>query len=383
MKRATEIALLEELHGLKNSKEFYLDEAVHKSPVGRYMSDDRFKAEKRDIFRKLPLIAAHSSELPEAGSFMTRDLAGLPLLLTRDKEMNIHAFLNVCRHRGSKLESELSGCKRAFSCPYHAWTWNNEGNLKGVPHQKQGFPDLDRDAYKLKRLPSVEQAGMIWVIANPNADPDFESYLSPILNEFEWFGMPDMAIAASNVITIKANWKMLVEGGIEAYHFKVAHRHTIGPHFLDNLSSYRELGAHMRSVLPKNSLKSLADMPQEDWNIREHSNVLYNVFPLDQFLLMEDHVAWISARPISADETELRLSTMAPKEDVTPEKMSHWKRNHQITVATLMEDFEVNAAAQSGLESGANEFLTFGRYEGALESFNKTVESFLSETNHQ
>lgn len=380
MERATEIALLEELHGLNNSKEFYLDKQVHLSPVERYASEERFEAEKRDIFRKLPLIAAHSSELPEAGSFMTRDLAGLPLLLTRDKEMTIHAFLNVCRHRGSKLESEAAGCKRAFSCPYHAWTWNNEGTLKGVPHQKQGFPDLDRDAYKLKRLPAIETAGMIWVIADPNAEPNFDDYLGPILSEFAWFDMPGMAIAASNVINIEANWKMLVEGGIEAYHFKVAHRHTIGPHFLDNLSSYRPLGAHMRSILPKNSLKSLTDLPQEDWHIREHSNVLYNVFPLDQFLLMEDHVAWISARPLSAGETELRLTTLAPKDQVGSEFMSHWKRNHQITVATLMEDFEVNQAAQEGLASGANEFLTFGRYEGALESFNATVESFLSKT---
>lgn len=377
MKRATEIALLEELLGLKENHHFFLEEATAQSPIERYLSPERFESEKSKIFRKLPLIAAHMSELPEAGSFMTRDLMGLPLLLTRDKHLKVHAFLNVCRHRGSRLEAEVSGCKRAFSCPYHAWTWNNEGELRGVPHQKQGFPDLDRAAYGLKRLPVAEKGGMIWVIANPDADTDIRDYIEPILADFDWCDMPNLAIAASDRVTINANWKLLVEGGIEAYHFKVAHRNTIGPHFLDNLSSYKLMGAHMRSVLAKNSLKSLADLPQEKWRIREHSNVLYNVFPNDQFLLMDDHIAWISATPVSAHKTELRLCTLAPKVQITTENMPHWERNHQITVTTLMEDFEVNEGAQAGAGTGANEHFTFGRFEGALESFNAITESYL------
>ena len=378
MKRETEIALLEELHGLKNNKMFFLDDDVTKAPVDRYIDENWFTKEQTHIFRKEPLIAAHASELSEAGSFMTRDIADLPLLLTRDKESKVHAFLNVCRHRGARLESEASGCKRAFSCPYHAWTWNNDGTLKGVPHQKQGFPDLDKAAYGLKRLPVQEIAGMIWVVADPNAAPDFDGFLAPMLDEFDWFKLDQMAIAASDIFTIKANWKLLVEGGIEAYHFKVTHRSTIGPHFLDNLSSYKMLGPHMRSILAKSSVKTITDIPQESWNIREHTNVLYSVFPTNQFLLMEDHVAWVEAQPLSAGRTQLRVSTMAPTDAITPETIAHWKRNHQITITTLREDFEVNESVQLGLASGANDALTFGRYEGALACFNAEVEKRLS-----
>ena len=85
MDREREIALLEELHGLKDNGLFFLDEEVRKSPVERYASPERFARENDAIFRAVPRIAAHASELPEPGSFLTLQLSGLPVLLTRDK----------------------------------------------------------------------------------------------------------------------------------------------------------------------------------------------------------------------------------------------------------------------------------------------------------
>jgi phenylpropionate dioxygenase-like ring-hydroxylating dioxygenase large terminal subunit len=378
MERAKQIALLEELQGLKDNGLFFLDDEVAKSPVTRYASQDRFDAEMRDIFRGVPIIACHASELPEPGSFMTRELSGLPVLLTRDRDNTVHAFINVCRHRGARLVREGSGCKNAFSCPYHAWTWGNNGTLRGVPHQKEGFPGLDRDAHALKRLPATERYGLVWVVANTDAQPDFDSFLTPLAGEFAWAEMETLAIAATDTIERKANWKLLAEGGIEAYHFKVTHRDTIGPHFLDNLSSYETLGSHMRSVLPRSSLPELNGTDPAEWDIRTEANVLYTVFPTSQFLVMQDHIGWIELIPLAPDLTRLRLTTLAPKSEITPDKEEHWKRNHAITSVTLNEDFEVNEEVQSGLLSGANESLTFGRYEGALDAFNREIERHLT-----
>jgi phenylpropionate dioxygenase-like ring-hydroxylating dioxygenase large terminal subunit len=378
MERAKQIALLEELQGLKDNGLFFLDDEVAKSPITRYASQDRFDAEMRDIFRGVPIIACHASELPEPGSFMTRELSGLPVLLTRDRDNTVHAFLNVCRHRGARLVREGSGCKNAFSCPYHAWTWGNNGTLRGVPHQKEGFPGLDRDAHALKRLPATERYGLVWVVANTDAQPDFDSFLTPLAGEFAWAEMETLAIAATDTIERKANWKLLAEGGIEAYHFKVTHRDTIGPHFLDNLSSYETLGSHMRSVLPRSSLPDLNGTDPAEWDIRTEANVLYTVFPTSQFLVMQDHIAWIELIPLAPDLTRLRLTTLAPRSEITPNKEEHWKRNHAITSITLNEDFEVNEEVQSGLLSGANESLTFGRYEGALDAFNREIERHLT-----
>ena len=377
MDREREIALLEELQGLKQHKLFFLDDAVAASPVARYVCAQRFARETEAVFHGQPMIAAHASELPEAGSYLTLDIAGLPVLLTRDKDGVVHAMLNVCRHRGARLVGDERGCKHIFSCPYHAWSYDSAGALRGIPHEKPGFPGIDRAAHGLRQLPAAERFGLVWIIANGDAKPDFDAALAPLAADFAWFDMDQLAIAATDTFERRANWKLLIEGGLEAYHFKVAHRDTIGPHFVDNLSSYEMLGAHMRSVLPRTSITALADQPREDWAIRDHANVLYTVFPTDQFLLMQDHVGWLSYRPLAADRTLIRMTTLAPRSEITPQRQAHWDRNHAITRTTLGEDFEINEQVQAGLGSGANTALTFGRYEGALQSFNAQVEACL------
>ncbi len=374
MDRALQTALLEELLGLKDNGLFFLDDEVAFSPVERYASAGRFDAEMKNLFRAEPVIAAHISEMADAGSYITRSLHGLPILLTRDKSGEVHAFLNVCRHRGAKLVLEETGCKHIFSCPYHAWSWNNEGELRGIPHEKPGFPGIDRTSYGLKRLPCVERYGFVWVVADIKAQPDFDTFLAPLADDFDWLETEELGIAESTTLDLAANWKLLLEGGIEAYHFKVAHRDTIGPHFLDNLSSYEMLGVHMRSVLPRSNLEVLKDMPKDQWSIRDYTNILYTAFPTNQFLVMQDHVAWVELQPKAHDRTILRLSTLAPRAELTSEKASHWMQNHQITSVTLGEDFAINEAVQSGFESGVNTTLTFGRYEGALDSINLEVE---------
>ena len=130
----------------------------------------------------------------------------------------------------------------------------------------------------------------------------------------------------------------------------------------------------MRSVLPRSTLEALKDMPKDQWSIRDYTNILYTAFPTNQFLVMQDHVAWVELQPKAHDRTILRLSTLAPRAELTSERADHWKQNHQITSVTLGEDFAINEAVQSGFESGVNTTLTFGRYEGALDSFNLEVE---------
>ncbi len=377
MDRETEIALLEELQGLKDNGLFFLDDDVCASPVERYASEARFEREREALFRSWPLIAAHGSELPDPGSFLTLEIAGLPVLLTRDKAGDVNAFLNVCRHRGMRLVGEAEGCKHAFSCPYHAWTWSNDGTLRAIPHEKPGFPGIDLNAYALRRLPATERLGFIWIVASPDGEADFDAHIGPLKDDFTWFDAENLGVAASNTFEKAANWKLLIEGGIEAYHFKVAHRDTIGPHFLDNLSSYEMLGSHMRSVLPRSTLSELTNLPREDWSIRAYANVLYSVFPTDQFLVMQDHVGWLNYRPLAAGRTEIRLTTLAPRSEITADNQAHWDQNHKITSVTLGEDFAINTQVQAGLATGANVALTFGRYEGALNRFNAEVEAHL------
>ncbi len=376
MQTDEQIDLLEELLGLRREKSAFLDEAVQRSPAGRYTDEALFAAEREKIFRATPLAVAHVSELAEDGAFLRCEVAGAPVILTRDREGDIHGFYNVCRHRGARLVDADQGCRHRFTCPYHAWTWDNQGRLIGVPHQAQGFPDLDKADYGLKRVNVAVRFGWVWV--QLDGEMDIDAFLAPVAADLAWLGMDDHVIHASDTQEWRANWKIIAEGGLESYHFRVSHAKTVGGLFHDNLSSYQMKGPHIRSILARNTIDELVEKPRDQWAIREHTNVLYTLFPNISLLAQADHVAVIISSALAADRTSMRIITLVPKADATEDRADWWGRNHGFTMKTLKEDFEIGKAIQSGLTHGVNDALTFGRFEGALHAFNEVVEQRLA-----
>lgn len=380
MDRETEVRLIREIIGLADQKSAYLDREVTHSPISRYSSPERFEREMTMIFRRKPVVAAHSSELEGHNAFIARDFLGLPLLLTRDTDGKVHAFLNVCRHRGAKVEREATGCKRVFTCPYHAWSWSNRGDLRAVPQQAQGFPDLPKAERGLRRLPVAEAHGFIWIIANPDAGdiPRIDDWLSELVPDFNWLGLNAHRIALIETLEINANWKVLIEGGLEAYHFRIAHKKTIGPHFPDNLLTYKQFGPHMRAVLPRNAMPELGGTPENQWELRKDANMVYTVLPNTQMLVQQDHFMWFHIEPISEAKTRFRMATVVPEDAPRSEEMDcHWQRNHRISITALKEDFEIGEEIQAGFASRGNPTHIFGRFEGALNRFNLVVEEML------
>lgn len=381
MHRNTEIALIKQVIGLATQKSAYLDPTIAHSPISRYTSPERFDREMSLIFRRRPVVLAQSSELDGTNAFLTKRFLDLPILLTRDAEGKAQTYLNVCRHRGAMLERDATGCKRVFTCPYHGWSWTNQGSLRSVPHEEQGFPDLPRAERGLRRLPTTEAYGFIWIIADPDLStpPDVTNLLGDLAPDLDWLGLADHRIAQVQSIDIKANWKVLMEGGLEAYHFRVAHKETIAPYFMDNLTPYQVFGQNMRAVLPR---KTMIDLPQTDeatWDIRRDANLLYTLLPNMQLLVQQDHIMWFLFEPLAPDTTRIRMATLAPKSaERTAEMEDHWAKNQKITHTALMEDFELGEEIQSGFASRGNPSHLFGRYEGALNRFNLIIEEMLS-----
>ncbi|MEL6234978.1 MAG: SRPBCC family protein [Pseudomonadota bacterium] len=381
MDRQTEVALIREIIGLAEQKSAYLDDTIAHSPISRYASAERFERERAMIFRRKPVIVAHSSELEGARAFLTKSFLGLPILLTRDDDGKLHAYLNVCRHRGAKLERDASGCKRVFTCPYHAWSWTNQGELRSVPHEAQGFPDLPRAERGLRRLPCCEAHGFVWIIANPEAAdiPDIDAWLSGLAPDLDWIGLADHRIAAIETTEIAANWKVLMEGGMEAYHFRVAHKDTIGPYFPDNLLTYQTFGPHMRAILPRISMPDMRSVPEAEWQIRRDANMVLTLMTNTQLLVQQDHVMWFHFEPLSEAQTRIRMATLVPRSaPETDEMQAYWEKNQKITVTALMEDFELGEEIQAGFASRGNPSHLFGRFEGALNRFNITVEEMIA-----
>ncbi|MBA4165471.1 MAG: (2Fe-2S)-binding protein, partial [Erythrobacter sp.] len=189
MSRETLVAMTRNLvaHGAADTME-YADDIV-RVPASAYTDPALFEIEKKQIFRRLPLMVAPSCELPNPGDFKAMDICGVPLLLSRQKDGSMGAFLNMCTHRGNPLASGCGNASR-FTCGYHGWTFKADGDLIGVADSKD-FGSIDKSQHCLTKFPVYESAGLIWVTLDPHSKLSIADYLcgyDALLKAFEFEG---------------------------------------------------------------------------------------------------------------------------------------------------------------------------------------------------
>src|SRR5437868_12177538 len=153
--------------------------------VGRY-TNDATASQELNLLRRCPQPVAAGSSLASSGAWLSMTHLGIPLLLVRQESGQVQAFVNVCRHRGARVVPEGSGSDaRAFVCPYHAWTYKPDGALRGVP-QSFGFPCLKQEESGLRKLATVQRAGLAWVILDPEpSQKDPNESLGPLMDNLE------------------------------------------------------------------------------------------------------------------------------------------------------------------------------------------------------
>lgn len=379
MDRRKEIELLSQCLELARGGQPFMTENEALIPVASYVDPERFERELA-LFRNTMNIVAHSSQLASSGDFITRDVVGTPVILVRDQDGRARAFINVCRHRGATVELRERGhCKR-FVCPYHAWTYRTDGSLAAVRHE-DGFPTLDIESTSLVELACVEAAGLVWVCPDPaRREHGLDDSTREVVAELDSLLGADAMVFESEARVWKANWKLIVDGGLESYHFKIAHRNTIAGFFTDNTSTYELIGDHIRSVLPRTSILGLEEQPRSEWDIREHTHLLYALAPNASLLIQERHFELILTTPISVDQCRIEIMTVAPKpgpDGFSDKTKSFFAANHAFTKKTLDEDFEIAEQIQRGMSTGANEHFRFARFEGALTEWHRQLDAKL------
>src|SRR5262245_63912983 len=174
MHRQQQVELLKRLLGYIENKTTALAEAPWRNDVSVYCDQEHAARERRLLFRQRPLLMGFASQWATPGSFRTDDHAGTPILIARGGDGKLRAFLNVCRHRGAKV---AKGCGKArlFVCPYHAWSYDLAGKVRGIPDERN-FPHVREERSTLAQLPLCEKHGLVWVIPTPAGDaaPDFD-----------------------------------------------------------------------------------------------------------------------------------------------------------------------------------------------------------------
>ncbi|MGQ0804383.1 MAG: aromatic ring-hydroxylating oxygenase subunit alpha [Actinomycetota bacterium] len=190
-----------------------------------YVDDDVFDAEVERIFDRVWLFACHESEVADRGDFVTIDLAGTPVIVTRDSEGGVRAFCNTCRHRGSLIVSEERGHCSTFRCPYHSWVYSLEGELIRIP----GEEAYDGTGFHKEDFPLVEIRcdsvfGLVFVSLADDGEP-LTSWLGPAIVDVlrKPLAHGEYDVFASHRHELPVNWKVFAENARDGYHVPFLH----------------------------------------------------------------------------------------------------------------------------------------------------------------
>ncbi len=385
MDRQTEIRLIKEALELKENGETQYGASTQVHSTERYISEDWFKRENDNLFLSEPVPIGTANEVPNVGDYQSLDwVNGLPLLMVRDKDNQVRVYANACRHRNARLvENGSSGCKKKFSCPYHAWTYNTEGQLVGAPDFDRGFTGMDKKKLSLIEFDCRVINGVVFVHLNPDEKLPEKILPHQIADGFRYLDIENQKVYKRRSYVIKANWKILMEGGIEAYHFNVAHKNTLAPFFLGNLSTWESWGGpNMRMILPKKPLLQAKELPEEEWDIRQMANVIYALSPTMLILAQPDNISIIKTVPLGPSETRIEevLLVDPPKDGSdtwSEQELKMHETNHNLVHHILMEDWVLGETIQANMNSGAVKEIHFGRFESALTWFHDEYERLM------
>jgi p-cumate 2,3-dioxygenase alpha subunit len=193
-----------------------------------FTDPDILALEHQRVFEQSWIYAGHASEVPRPGDFVTRQVAGRPMILVRGADGVIRVLLNTCTHRGALVCLEKAGNCKTFQCYYHAWTFNTQGDLIGVPGEDAYSPAFDRQALGLGTPPRLEiYRSFVFISFNPTIEDlvdylaEARDYLDLVCDQSE-VGME--IIGGTQLYSMRANWKLLVENSMDGYHAATTHR---------------------------------------------------------------------------------------------------------------------------------------------------------------
>jgi len=340
-----------------------LGDTVWREPVEHYKSQEHFEAEIA-LLKRLPVPYCPSAALPDKGSYIARQAAGTPLVVVRGMDGTVRAFINACRHRGMQVASG-SGCSRAFVCPYHAWTYSLEGELKNIPGQ-EGFPGVDPKQHGLVEVSAKEKGGIVYVMQEGEIT---EAMLADCLDYFT----PDQKMFESENIVDEANWKILNETLMEGYHIKSLHKETFYPYGLDNVNLVETYGANSRVTFPFRRIEKMRDVAPEHRRINGLATSVYLLFPTASVSVLSKHTNMAILEPLSPSSSRWVLYSMVNRPLDGEEISLQDAQRDALFVAKSgqNEDREAARAIQESVVSNANSHFTFGHFEGAIVNFHR------------
>ncbi|HCK84127.1 MAG TPA: (2Fe-2S)-binding protein [Hyphomonadaceae bacterium] len=341
---------------------------IWREPVANYRDAARLEAELA-LLRRTPTPFCPSASLPEPGSYLAREAAGVPIIVVRGDDGKVRAFQNVCRHRGMRI-ADGAGCAKALVCPYHGWTYGLDGALRFVPHEQAGFPDLNKSTHGLKQVHAAEHGGLVFVTQEGEPDAGYFADIPALIGA-------DQLVYSSGVRETPANWKIMLEGFLEGYHIRTTHPESFLPYGFDNLNVVETFGRHARVVFPFKRIEKLRDVPAGERDVSGYVTLVYHIFPNVQVIRLSNHTVVLVLEPKEAGRTD-QVAYVLTNQGRGDDALTAAKKDMAFVSQTgAEEDRAMVMAIQRGLTADANDAFTFGRFEGAIVHLHKNLAAAL------
>jgi phenylpropionate dioxygenase-like ring-hydroxylating dioxygenase large terminal subunit len=343
-----------------------------------YLDPAMFARERDQIFAKLPVPVLLSQQLGAPGSYTGVEIAGRPVIVARGKDGAVRAFLNACRHRGTRLVAcGEAGTGLKLTCPYHAWTYNLEGALIGVPRQ-ECFVDLQKEALGLKALPCREAGGLIWVSLDPDATLDDAAIGAELIEDFNAIALGSMRMYRKKEYTVQANWKLVTDAFLEGYHVTRLHAKTLARFFVDAPQMIERIGQHLRQS--SGSRKGFcAEHVSESWpELRKSVVYAYIVFPGAVVVTSPVYVSAMFLTPEAPDQTRIHYTMLVEPGTADAQMEDVYERSFRLMADAFgNEDFKAAELCQDGLRAGAMERVLLGGMEQGVRRFHDVVDEYV------
>jgi choline monooxygenase len=350
-------------------------------PNALYNDHDVFLEERERVLAKTWAGLGYAGDLPQPGYVKPVNFMGLPLVMMSDKDGVIRVFHNVCSHRGMVLVSEEGPIQGSVRCPYHSWTYDLAGNLKGTPHiGGVGVHKVDSLACENHGLTQVRSAvwfDIVFINLDGKADP-FEKFIAPVLARWQPFlgytGYTRMRREpdhhGSYTLKVACNWKLAVENYCESYHLPWIH---------PSLNQYSRIQDHYHIMFADEfagqgtTVYNLAETAGTklpvfpEWNQDRMKEAEYlTVFPNVLLGIQADHAFAIVLEPVANDKTIEHLRLMyVGDEALAPE----YEASRQATLAAWKEVFCEDVLVVEGMQKGrASPGFDGGKFSPVLDN---------------
>jgi phenylpropionate dioxygenase-like ring-hydroxylating dioxygenase large terminal subunit len=354
-------------------------------PAWLYNDPEYFAVEMARVMRPSWQIVCHLSDIPDPGSYHTLEFLGESIVVVRGEDGQARAFANVCRHRGSRLLDGASGCVRKLTCPYHAWSYELDGRLSGVP-LGETYPALRQAEMGLAPIEMELYRGFVFVRLEPGG-PSVAQMMAPYDAEVAPYRFEDLqALGRVTLRPRPVNWKNIADNYSDGLHIRVAHpglTRLFGRSYgveaqplVDKMWGFLRdrPSENLSERLYQTHLPRVAHLPEQ----RQFQWLYFKLWPNVAFDIYPDQIDFMQFLPISPTETLIREIAYAVPDDRREMKAARYL-NWRINRLVNAEDTVLVERVQQGMASPSFQVGPLSETEVCLRGFAGKIRRLIPE----